>query len=101
VGTLSRRKGANAEREVIRLACAAGLEAERTWHTAQSPHAAERCCDVRIAGRPCQVKVAADGYKKLYDSLEAVEFLFVRADHREWLAIVRAGELMKLLKDEK
>lgn len=84
----------------MNLARATGLEAVRTWHTAQSEDAAERRCDVLLNGRPAQVKVSGDGFAKLYDGLEAVEFLFVRADRRVWLAVVRAGELMKLLNEK-
>jgi hypothetical protein len=99
MGAASRRKGADGERELIALARACGLEAERTWSTAQHPDPAERRCDVRVEGRPCQVKRQRDGFKALYDGLEAVEFLFVRTDGESWLAIIRSEELFELLKE--
>ncbi len=55
-GRRSRAKGKRGEREIVRLARAAGLAAERTWHLAQSPSEIGRCCDVLIAGQPYQVK---------------------------------------------
>ncbi len=99
MGARSRSKGKRGEREVVRLARAAGLSVERTWHTAQSPDEAERRCDVRIAGRACQVKRSRDGFRALYDGLEHVAGLFVRADGREWLAVLPAEEYLRLLRD--
>lgn len=96
----SRSKGKRGEREVVRLARAAGLAAERTWHTAQSPDPRERCCDVRIAGHPAQVKVAADGFRALYEALDGVDMAFVRADRREWIAVLPAVALLRLLKPQ-
>jgi hypothetical protein len=97
MGLKSRRKGANGEREIVALAGAAGLRAERTWHTAQSPDAEERCCDVLIAGQPAQVKIAADGFRALYAALEGVQLAFVRADRQPWLAVLPAEKLLRLL----
>ena len=97
MGARSRTKGAIGEREIVRLARAAGLDAERTWQTAQSPDVTVRACDVRIAGLPVQVKITANGFGSLYGALEGVELLFVRADRHEWLAVVRAQELLRLL----
>lgn len=82
----------------MRLARAAGLPAQRTWHTAHSPDARERCCDVLVAGRPAQVKVAADGFRALYEALDGVDMAFVRADRREWLVVLPAEAFLQLLK---
>lgn len=98
MGLLSKRKGRLAEQQVVQLARVAGLDAERTWHTAQSPDATERACDVRIAGRAAQVKVAADGFGSLYGALEGVELAFVRADRRPWLAVLPAERLLDLVR---
>jgi hypothetical protein len=98
VGALSRAKGKRGEREVVALARAAGLPAERTWHTAQSPDASERRSDVRIAGRPYQVKRQRDGFGALYDGLSDVAGLFIRADGCPWLAVLPAEEYLRLLK---
>lgn len=98
MGSHSRTKGARAERELVRLARAAGLSAERTWHLAQSADPHERRCDVCIAGRPAQVKVAADGFAGLYAALDGVETAFVRADRRPWLVCLRAEDYLRLLK---
>lgn len=100
MGAKSRSKGKRGEREVVRLARAAGLPAQRTWETAQSPDAAARKCDVLIAGQPAQVKIAADGFRVLYEALDGVDMAFVRADRREWLAVLPAEALLRLLKPQ-
>ena len=94
----SRKKGKRGEREVVALARVAGLAAERTWHTAQSTDPQARRCDVLIAGRPAQVKLAAAGFGPVYDALAGVELAFVRSDHRPWLAVMPAERLLALLR---
>ncbi len=93
----SRRKGANGERELARLAREHGLEAERTWHTAQSPNDAERVKDIRIGSDFYQVQVAADGFGRIYRELEGVRGFFFRSDRREWLIALRAEDFLKML----
>jgi hypothetical protein len=101
MGAMSRSKGKRGEREVVALARAAGLDAQRTWETAQSRDARERRCDVRIAGRPFQVKRQRDGFAGLYDALRDVDGAFVRADGREWLVVLCAERFLELLKGNK
>lgn len=93
----SRRKRADGEREIVALARAAGLAAQRTWHLAQSPSERERCCDVRIAGRAYQVKQSRDGFGALCDGLRDVAGLFVRADGHGWLVVLRAEDYLRAL----
>jgi hypothetical protein len=100
MGLTSRRKGANGERELVAFAKQHGLSAERCWSTAQHSDPAVRACDVRIAGRPAQVKRQADGFAALYDGLQDVEFLFLRTDGEAWLAVIRAEELFKLIREK-
>jgi hypothetical protein len=97
MGLHSRNKGKRAEREIVALARRYNLEAERSWHLAQSPDAVERHCDVQIAGLPCQVKVTADGFRALYEALDGVEMTFLRADRQHWLAVLPAERLLGLL----
>lgn len=97
MGKHSQRKGADGEREVVALARAACLDAQRTWETSQAADAAVRRCDVRIAGRAYQVKRSRDGFGPLYEALSNVAGLFVRADGREWLAVLRAEDYLKML----
>ena len=95
--TRSMDKGKRGEREIVILARAHGLSAERTWETAQSSDPTERQCDVRIAGRLAQVKLQGDGWRTLYAAMEGAELAFLRADRREWLCLVRAEDYFDLL----
>jgi hypothetical protein len=101
VGLKSRRKGADGEREVVTLAHAAGLRAERTWHTSQSPDATVRCCDVRIAGQPYQVQVGKDGFERIYRELAGVRGFVLRRDRAEWLIALRLADFLALLAENK
>jgi len=78
VGAHSRRKGKRCEREIVALARAAGLPATRTWQTAQDADSAVRCCDVEIRGYRAQVRIRGNGFKAVYEALEAVEVAFLR-----------------------
>ena len=97
MGAHSRSKGKRGEREIVTLARDVGLDAQRTWETSQAADAAVRCCDVRIAGQPHQVKRRRNGFGELYEGLANVAGLFVRTDGREWLAVVPAKEYLRLL----
>lgn len=97
MGLKSKRKGRLAEQEVVRLARAAGLPAERTWQTAQATDPTLRRCDVLVAGHKAQVKVAADGFRTLYDALDGVEMAFLRADRCSWLVLLPAEDYLRLL----
>lgn len=98
MGLKSRSKGKRGEREIVALALSAGLEAERTWHTAQSPNAAERCCDVRIAGQPYQVQIGKDGFGRIYRELAGVRGFVFRRDRGEWLIALRLADYFDLLR---
>jgi len=97
----SNREGKRAERDIVGLARAAGLTAQRTWHTAQDADPQVRCCDVVIGGRRAQVRVRAHGFKALYDALEGVDIAFLRADRQPWLAVLPADRLLALLAHER
>ena len=93
----SRRKGKRGEREIVALAKQHGLKAERTWSTAQASDPSERACDVRVEGRPAQVRIRADGFGPVYEALEGVEMAFLRADRHEWLVALHAEDYFALL----
>ena len=97
MGLKSKRKGKRGEREVVTLARQHGLPAERTWATAQATDPTLRRCDVLVAGRKAQVKVAANGFNSLYDALDGVEMAFLRADRSPWLVVLPAGAAIVLL----
>jgi hypothetical protein len=94
----SRAKGKRGEREIVRLARQYGLETQRTWHTAQSGDPVARRCDVLVAGHQCQVKLARRGLEQIYRALDGVAFAFLRQDHRAWVAVLPAEELLAMLR---
>ena len=92
----SKRKGKSGEREIVTLASAAGLIAERTWTTAMSADATLRRCDVTIEGHKFQVKRVAGGFKSLYNAIRDVEGVLIRQDGEEWLAVIPIEQLFRL-----
>ena len=99
--SLSRSKGKRGEREVVRLARSGGLEAERTWHTAQSPDAAERVRDVQIGDSFYQVQITKDGFECIYRELAGVRGFIFRRDRGEWLVALRLADYFELLRSRR
>lgn len=97
MGAASRRKGASGEREIVALAQSLGLSASREWQNAQHGDPAVRAVDVRIGEHRAQVKRTAAGHKALYDALAGVDFLFIRTDGNDWLAVLPAEKLLAML----
>lgn len=97
MGLKSRSKGKRGEREIARLARQFGLQARRSWELAQHPDPRMRASDVEIVGRRYEVKRSRDGFRTLYRELEYVAGLFLRADSRQWLAVVPAERLLALV----
>ncbi len=97
MGNRSRVKGRRGEQEVVKMARQHGLDATRTWALATHSDPAVRRCDVQVAHQPYQVKMAAEGFRRLYDIVQDVRGAFVREDQREWLAVIRAADYLRLL----
>jgi Holliday junction resolvase len=87
---MQREKGKRGEREVVNLARAYGLDAVRTWETAQG---ANPECDVCIQGEPYQVKFRRS-FKFLYDALHGVKGVFLKQNGGEWLIVLRAKDYL-------
>ncbi len=89
MGAMQRRKGRAGEQEVVNLAKSHGLEARRTWQTATSPDAVERCCDLRISGKRVQCKRRKRAWSDLYAALCGVDLVACRSDNLPWLVVMR------------
>lgn len=100
MGRMQRTKGRSAEQAIVNLAKAAGLPAERTWYLARSRKANERRCDVKIAGRPHQVKIRAKGFTMLYEALIDVDAAFIRQDEGAWLVVMSADRYLATLNSD-
>lgn len=83
----SRQKGARVERALVKLLQEQGLAAEKISRTGY------RGPDLTIPllgkDRPVEVKARANGFGRLYDWIDGVEFLIVKADRREPLLVMR------------
>jgi hypothetical protein len=96
-GRRNREKGKEAEREIVKLAKAAGLFAERTWTSAYGQEKLSRVVDVVIEGEPFQVKLTK-GFGGVFKEMLGVSGLFIRQPHKEWVVAVPARQYFALLK---
>jgi hypothetical protein len=85
-GSASRRKGANAERALVRFLQDRGFAAEKTSRTGYTGH--DLTVPVLGLDRRVEVKVRANGFRELYGWLAANDFLIVRADRKEPLVVL-------------
>jgi hypothetical protein len=85
-GRASRRKGANAERALVRFLQDKGFAAEKSSRTGYTGHD----LTVPLLGfdRRVEVKVRANGFRELYRWLNAADLLIVRSDRREPLVVI-------------
>lgn len=98
MGNHSRAKGRAGEQEIVRLAQEHGLEARRTWESAQSPNPDERAVDCIVGGDRCQVKRTRDGFGSVYAGLEFVDALYIRRDASEWIVCLRAEDYFRMMR---
>jgi hypothetical protein len=97
-GRRNREKGQEGEREIVHMAQAAGLYAERSWRAAQSRDENVRSIDVVIEGEPFQVKLVSKGFKGLFEALAGVSGFFIREPKKEWVVVIPARQYFALLK---
>jgi hypothetical protein len=86
MGAKSRRKGAAAEREVVNILRAAGLEAERRAPMQASIDAEDPDVFAPAIGR-VEIKRRARGFTVLYTALANADAAIVRDDRGEWLIV--------------
>lgn len=87
----SRDKGARGEREFAKLI--GGLRVPLSGAQEGYPG------DVAGLGMLWECKMRADGFRELYKWLEGADALAVRADRREWLAVIPVSKLLALIKE--
>lgn len=97
-GRGSKRKGSNGEREVVNLAKAAGLEAERAYASNGRALGHPEDVDALIAGMPVQVKRRARIATYILPPPGAAATI-LRPDRGEWLAVLPYATLLKLLRE--
>lgn len=89
-GRASRAKGNRAERAIVRLLQESGFAAERVPLSGAARGRFGGDVSVPLLGldRRVEVKCRGNGFRQLYAWLDGADFLIVRADRREPLAVL-------------
>jgi len=97
-GRAAKRKGSNGEREVVNLARAAGLTAERAYASNGRALGHSEDVDAEIAGYRIQVKRRAKiaSYVK---PPEGADMTLIREDRGPWYAVIPYTLLLELLEN--
>lgn len=97
-GKAPRQKGDREERDIVNDFQAAGIFAERMPMSGSAGGSYVGDVTVAVQGEDWvgESKVRGDGFKSLYDWLGAHKCLFLRADRRERLVVLRQSDFIKL-----
>lgn len=89
-GRAAREKGDRMERELVRLLQSRGFAAERVPLSGAARGRFGGDVSIPLLGvdRRVEVKCRADGFRELYKWLRDADFLVIRADRQERLAVV-------------
>jgi len=88
MGKRSRNKGVAAEREIVNLLRQHGHKAQRTAPL-QAADGTESGADVLLDDTyRIEVKRRRDGFSSLYKWLESADFLFLRADRKQYVVVM-------------
>lgn len=90
MGKAQRDKGARREREFAKLV---GGERVPLSGAAGGSYTG----DVKALGLTWECKTRKNGFKQLYDWLEGKDALAIKADRKEWLAVIPVKKLLQLL----
>ena len=94
MGLKSKRKGYRLENELVNKLKEMGLNAERI--PLSGAGGGSFSGDLIVEGKITKVKERKDGFKNLYKWLEGRDILFIRADRKEWLVVVRLKDWKKI-----
>ena len=99
MGKSQRDKGTRCERELANILRDYDSQAKRVpLSGGAADHGSEYAGDVHAFGLRWEAKVRADGFKQLYAWLANADVLAVKADRKEWLAVVPLDKLAAVLK---
>lgn len=98
-GLKSRRKGANYEQALVRELRDLGFPAERVPLSGAALGSFAGDIHMPLMGtlRRWEVKIRADGFRELYKWIEAHTGLFLRADRKETLVVMRLADWCELV----
>jgi hypothetical protein len=95
----SRRKGARIELEVLHQLQDAGIVTDKLSAMYKKTHDLQVVLFNHIMAM--EIKSRANGFKTIYDWLEPVDLLALRADRKETLVVIPISTLIKLIKSVK
>ncbi len=98
-GKMSRSKGARGERELVNLLKAHGIDAHRVpLSGAMRGYPDDVIADISRTGSPerIEVKLRAQGFKRIYGWLQDCYAVAFRGDREEWIICLRLGDLLSL-----
>ena len=93
----SKRKGNAYEREIVRAAEAAGLDARRAYASNGEALGQHAECDVLVAGQAVQAKRRKALPQWIVDALANVDAVAMRGDRGESLVVLRLDDWLRLL----
>ncbi len=96
MGKSQRDKGYRGENNLKKLLLNTGISCKRVPLSGGAPGSPGDLLIGRDQLRS-EVKLRADGFKKLYAWLAGNKFLFVKADRKEYLAVMGIDDFIKLI----
>lgn len=103
-GKRAKRKGYTGENEIVKLLQKYDIEAERVPLSGalKGKLGGDINCIIKGQGKKIESKRRKDGFKELYKFIEQddCEYIFMRADRRDWIVAMTFGEWLELVKGE-
>lgn len=96
-GRKSKSKGYRTEHVLEKLLKDAGFKAERI--PLSGAQGGSFTGDILIEGKLAEVKARANGFKELYKWLEGKDLLFLKADYKGYLVVIRIEDFITNLKE--
>ena len=97
-GSRSRNKGYRGENELVKLLRSYGIRAERVPLSGAVGGKYSGDVILEYKGRELvgEVKRRERGFVSLYKWLDQKDILFLRSNRREWLVVMRLGDLLEV-----
>ncbi|MCD6379637.1 hypothetical protein J7M07_04245 [bacterium] len=96
MGKSQRNKGYRGEYRLVKLLQRAGIPAKRVPLSGATSF---QKGDVVIGKDTGEVKVRRNGFKQIYRWLEEHKYLFIKADRKEYLVVMRLKDFIRLWKE--
>jgi hypothetical protein len=99
MGKFSKDKGARVERDFVNRLNREGIAAKRVPLSGAMPNYKNDIVIPWLGGEiDGEIKARADGFKEIYKWIQPVKVLFIKANRKEGLAVMRLKDFAELLK---